>query len=43
MHGEIKDILDRAWEEIEEVRRKARGKHRSKAGASDQADASEEE
>ena len=36
MHGEIKDILDRAWEEIEEVRRKARGKHRAKADSSEE-------
>lgn len=36
IHGEIKDILDRAWEEIEEVRRKARGKHREEADSSEE-------
>jgi len=36
MHGKIKDILDRAWEEIEEVRRTARGKHREEAESSEE-------
>ncbi len=36
IHGEIKDILDRAWEEIEEVRRKARAKHREEADSSEE-------
>ncbi len=36
MHGEIKDILDRAWEEIEKVRRKARGKHREEDDSSEE-------